>query len=706
MKRLLPLLCLLLLAAPADARKRPEAAVAPIAELEGHNGRLRNLAQQHLYRQDVAAATATLARILATEPTDGFSHGLLAQALVFGWNLGPETSAAWQSFVDQAPDRPELVALAALAEREAHRNDRFLGPESPWFAASLDRVQTAQKGAKKPARYELQLAERTLQSFVKQHDAARAAGLAAHRTNPQGLQGRLTAMTAARVEGDLAQARDVCLSILETDPWAAEACSSLWAVGAADTPEEQAVVDGIQAEVLAAISALEDRWVADPVVANELLKFRSRIKDREGQEALRVRVEAASPGFRYLNRSRWWRSGVVIGPGFRAMNIAANKSRKLPAEQRKAALLEHWEAVPEGGGDDWGLMRYLDAVVDTAKELGDRSWQREALELRVQGRPDDADALLALAQFRATDPDDPQGRDAALRLVRRSARALAEAPWDPSDAATRRKRFFDHVVQVKSGTAVRRELEVQLGTPTILDPLPANASGWLGWADDQQDPVLALQGSLEGLSLLSPEDRGKLTRDLLTPSLDRLRAALPAIDALELDALPVLLAMAQARAVDRERRKEAGGKDLHPLVGHPAPAFVLDTLAGRTLTNEGERGRVVVVDFWATWCGPCIQEMPHLRALQERLGDAPVTFLLPSVDATEDPVAPFMKKEGYRFDTAWVGETGMKQRWQVRGIPSLFVVGPDGVVRHHHQGFRPDIGEVLEAQIRDLLRTP
>ncbi len=706
-------LCALLVTAllvplPAQARKAPKrpaahpnVATAPIASLAEHPGRLRNAAQQALYRKDVPAATAIMARVLTAEPLDGFTHGLLAQALAYGWDLGPEAAAAWGAMVEQAPDRPELVGFWALAAREAHRDDRFLGPESAWYAEHTARIDAALVAAPPAARYELLLARRSLLSLVKQHDAARSAGLEAFALNPDGLQGRLSAMIQGRIDGDIASSAEHCLAILAAEPWAAEACSTLWAAVFPDDPVAAAALQGAKVRILGAVAALEDRWFADPVVANELLKFRARIKDREGQTALRLRVEAATPGFQYLNRSQWWRSGAVVGQPYRAMNITTSKSQELPPTERLAALKAHWDSVPPEGADDWGLRRYLVAVAEAAGELGDRALQGEALRARLRGQPADPEALLALAGFLVAEPG---GQDEALRLVRASAQVLLDQPWDPMAAASRRQRFSDHVADLRSGLAVRRTLEATLGTPTIdVEQVPSTVSTWLGWADRATDPLLALHGCLEGLSLLPPQDLDRLSDAILESSLERFRAAVPALDALGLDARPALLAAAKARARERANREQSGGKEQHPFVGKPAPEFALQTQGGVELTNRNQRGRVVVVDFWATWCGPCIKEMPHLQALRERLGDAPVTFLLASVDQTEDPVAPFMAQRGFGFDPAWIGEAGMKQRWQVRGIPSLFVIDGEGVVRHHHQGYRPDIGEVLEAQIRALL---
>ena len=164
-----------------------------------------------------------------------------------------------------------------------------------------------------------------------------------------------------------------------------------------------------------------------------------------------------------------------------------------------------------------------------------------------------------------------------------------------------------------------------------------------------------------------------------------------------------------AAAISRRLALEAGPKPergTHPFVGSPAPSLELTDLDGDAISLADLRGRVVVIDFWATWCGPCIKEMPELQATMDRLEGLPVTLLALSVDETVDPVAPVIAARGFDFDVAWIGPSGTKQAWMVKGIPSLFVVGPDGLVRNHHQGFRTGVGETVEAEIRALLAQP
>ena len=86
-----------------------------------------------------------------------------------------------------------------------------------------------------------------------------------------------------------------------------------------------------------------------------------------------------------------------------------------------------------------------------------------------------------------------------------------------------------------------------------------------------------------------------------------------------------------------------------------APEFNLETLGGDSIRSADLKGKVVVLDFWATWCGPCIDELPQFQATVDRWADRPeVVFLAVSVDEDDDLVRRFMKKNEYDFPPPWV----------------------------------------------------
>ena len=130
-----------------------------------------------------------------------------------------------------------------------------------------------------------------------------------------------------------------------------------------------------------------------------------------------------------------------------------------------------------------------------------------------------------------------------------------------------------------------------------------------------------------------------------------------------------------------------------------APEFTLEKLAGGELALSALRGHPVVIDFWATWCGPCEKTIPVIKAFHETYGDR-VSVLGVSVDWDRDAIAPFVREHEMTYPIL-LGDEGLAMRFGAPGFPSLFVVDADGRIRHSHVGVitLPE----LEAAVAPLL---
>jgi len=119
----------------------------------------------------------------------------------------------------------------------------------------------------------------------------------------------------------------------------------------------------------------------------------------------------------------------------------------------------------------------------------------------------------------------------------------------------------------------------------------------------------------------------------------------------------------------------------------PAPEFALRDLEGREVRLSDYRGRAVVVDFWATWCPPCLFQVPELNAFWKKHRDAgDVVVLGVAVDAEgERVVAPWVAEQGVEYPIL-IGDEGLARRFGVQGFPTLVLVRPDGVLDSRHVG--------------------
>lgn len=136
----------------------------------------------------------------------------------------------------------------------------------------------------------------------------------------------------------------------------------------------------------------------------------------------------------------------------------------------------------------------------------------------------------------------------------------------------------------------------------------------------------------------------------------------------------------------------------------PAPDFTLQSRAGAQVSLSDLRGEVVMINFWATWCGPCRAEMPHLEALHQRYSDLGFTLLGVNVEEDSRLSDQFLAETPVSFDILFDPSNGVSELYDVIAMPSTVLVDRQGNMRFIHHGYKEGYENEYQTQVRALLR--
>ncbi len=136
----------------------------------------------------------------------------------------------------------------------------------------------------------------------------------------------------------------------------------------------------------------------------------------------------------------------------------------------------------------------------------------------------------------------------------------------------------------------------------------------------------------------------------------------------------------------------------------PAPDFKLPLRGGNDLTLSKLRGQVVMLNFWASWCGPCRQEMPLLEAIQKKYKALGFTMVGVNVEPNSAEAEKFLAQTPVSFPVAFDTKSDVSKLFKVKGMPSTVIVDRKGNTRMIHHGYKPGDENVYLDQIRKLLR--
>jgi len=139
-------------------------------------------------------------------------------------------------------------------------------------------------------------------------------------------------------------------------------------------------------------------------------------------------------------------------------------------------------------------------------------------------------------------------------------------------------------------------------------------------------------------------------------------------------------------------------------VAEPAPDFTLQSSTGENVRLAEQRGKVVMLNFWASWCGPCRQEMPLLDAMHKRYSSAGLQFYGVNVEEDNSDAKKLIKDLGVSFPVLFDPESKASQLYGVDAMPTTVLIDKKGQIRYVNRGYKAGDENKYRDQIRELIR--
>lgn len=139
-----------------------------------------------------------------------------------------------------------------------------------------------------------------------------------------------------------------------------------------------------------------------------------------------------------------------------------------------------------------------------------------------------------------------------------------------------------------------------------------------------------------------------------------------------------------------------------PQTGKPAPDFKTVTTSGQTVTLDNYKNRVLLLDFFASWCIPCRTSVPHLVELNRKYGKQGFQILGISADESERGLLAFSDRYGINYPLAMADNT-IQKAYGIRSLPVMFIIDRNGKIDQVYMGFSNDIARAMEDRIKKLL---
>jgi peroxiredoxin len=333
----------------------------------------------------------------------------------------------------------------------------------------------------------------------------------------------------------------------------------------------------------------------------------------------------------------------------------------------------------------------LRMIVSTCRELGDFEAVTFYGEEALRANPSDGGVLIELtaAYAEAENPDLDRGIDYAKRAMK----ALDVAAEQMGEKGESRLAPYKAFLLNNWGWLLYRRGEVDQAEMMLVEA-----------SNNRKEPRVYIRlGTLrkDAGRLSDAKDDFAMALALSAGENPEARSAIEEIIATEGGA------EADLEAIVEEKRREIANMKVEAMAQQsrvepkPAPAFKVTTLDGAEVSLDELRDSVVVLDFWATWCGPCRRELPMVQKTYEDFKEKNVAVLAVSVDSDTSAVRPYAAKHNLTLPIAFGRELG--GAYGASSIPMLVVIDGRGQIRYVHTGYHPDLEEVLPEEIKGLL---
>jgi thiol-disulfide isomerase/thioredoxin len=140
-------------------------------------------------------------------------------------------------------------------------------------------------------------------------------------------------------------------------------------------------------------------------------------------------------------------------------------------------------------------------------------------------------------------------------------------------------------------------------------------------------------------------------------------------------------------------------------IGKAAPNFELENISGETVSLENLSGKIVLLDFWATWCPPCVVVMPILESLQKEFPENLVVLGI-NFQESKEAISAFLESRDLSVESLMDPEALVAETYQVDAIPTQILIDQNGQLVARHVGLLPPVGEFFRPMIKTLLDEP